>query len=104
MWRDQWVTRWNYHLLAQPGYIVLLTNYTGSTGYGEKLAQQIQGDPQAVGGGAAEIAVEPHHARGALRGTEGMVRCICLAPASCVFRRAFAGLDARGKGEGAVAA
>jgi dipeptidyl aminopeptidase/acylaminoacyl peptidase len=19
MWRDQWVTRWNYHLLAQPG-------------------------------------------------------------------------------------
>ena len=47
MWRDQWVTRWNYHLLAQPGYIVLLTNYTGSTGYGEKFAQQIQGDPLA---------------------------------------------------------
>ena len=23
MWRDQWVTRWNYHLLAQPGYVVL---------------------------------------------------------------------------------
>jgi dipeptidyl aminopeptidase/acylaminoacyl peptidase len=45
MWRDQWVTRWNYHLLARPGYIVLLTNYTGSTGYGEKFAQEIQGDP-----------------------------------------------------------
>jgi dipeptidyl aminopeptidase/acylaminoacyl peptidase len=45
MWRDQWVYRWNYHLLAQPGYIVLLTNYTGSTGFGEKFAQAIQGDP-----------------------------------------------------------
>jgi dipeptidyl aminopeptidase/acylaminoacyl peptidase len=32
-------------LLAQPGYVVLLTNYTGSTGYGEKFAQNIQGDP-----------------------------------------------------------
>jgi dipeptidyl aminopeptidase/acylaminoacyl peptidase len=47
MWRDQWVTRWNYHLLAAPGYVVLLTNYTGSTGYGEKFAQDIQGDPLA---------------------------------------------------------
>jgi dipeptidyl aminopeptidase/acylaminoacyl peptidase len=47
MWRDQWFIRWNYHLLAKPGYVVLLTNYTGSTGYGEKFAQQIQGDPLA---------------------------------------------------------
>ena len=47
MWRDQFVIRWNYHLLAQPGYIVLLTNYTGSTGFGEKFAQEIQGDPLA---------------------------------------------------------
>ena len=45
MWRDQFFVRWNYHLLAQPGYIVLLTDYTGSTGYGEKFAQEIQGDP-----------------------------------------------------------
>lgn len=45
MWRDQFFTRWNYHLLAQPGYVVLLTDYTGSTGYGEKFAQDIQGDP-----------------------------------------------------------
>lgn len=45
MWRDQWVYRWNYHLLAAPGYVVLLTDYTGSTGYGEKFAQDIQGDP-----------------------------------------------------------
>lgn len=45
MWRDQFVLRWNYHLLAAPGYVVLLTNYTGSTGFGEKFAQNIQLDP-----------------------------------------------------------
>jgi dipeptidyl aminopeptidase/acylaminoacyl peptidase len=45
MWRDQFFVRWNYHLLAQPGYVVLLTNYTGSTGFGEKFAQEIQLDP-----------------------------------------------------------
>jgi dipeptidyl aminopeptidase/acylaminoacyl peptidase len=44
-WRDQWVTRWNYHLLGAPGYVVLLTNYSGSSGYGEAFAQHIQGDP-----------------------------------------------------------
>jgi dipeptidyl aminopeptidase/acylaminoacyl peptidase len=45
MWRDEITLRWNYHLLAAPGYIVLLTNYTGSTGFGEKFAQDMQGDP-----------------------------------------------------------
>ena len=45
MWRDQFFVRWNYHLIGQPGYVVLLTDYTGSTGYGEKFAQDIQGDP-----------------------------------------------------------
>ncbi|HEX6397307.1 MAG TPA: prolyl oligopeptidase family serine peptidase, partial [Steroidobacteraceae bacterium] len=45
MWRDQFFIRWNYHLLAAPGYMLLLTNYSGSTGFGEKFAQSIQGDP-----------------------------------------------------------
>lgn len=45
MWRDNWGLRWNYHLMAAPGYVVLLTNYTGSTGFGEKFSQDIQGDP-----------------------------------------------------------
>ncbi len=45
MWRDQFVLRWNYHLLAQPGYVVLLTNYTGSTGFGESFSQGIVRDP-----------------------------------------------------------
>lgn len=46
-WLDQFVLRWNYHLLGAPGYVVLLTDYTGSTGYGERFAQEIQGDPLA---------------------------------------------------------
>ncbi|HSB14537.1 MAG TPA: prolyl oligopeptidase family serine peptidase, partial [Bryobacteraceae bacterium] len=45
MSKDQFILRWNYHLLAQPGYVVLTTNYSGSTGFGEKFAQEIQGDP-----------------------------------------------------------
>ncbi len=53
MYKDEFFIRWNYHLLAQPGYVVLMTNYSGSTGYGEAFAQGIQGDPLA--GPADEI-------------------------------------------------
>jgi dipeptidyl aminopeptidase/acylaminoacyl peptidase len=45
MWRDAISLRWNYHLLARPGYVVLLTNYTGSTGFGEKFSRDILFDP-----------------------------------------------------------
>jgi dipeptidyl aminopeptidase/acylaminoacyl peptidase len=45
MWRDQFFVRWNYHLLAAPGYVLLLTNYSGSTGFGEEFSRSIQGDP-----------------------------------------------------------
>jgi len=45
MYRDQFVLRWNYHLISNTRYVVLLTDYVGSTGYGEKFAQDIQGDP-----------------------------------------------------------
>lgn len=44
MWTDQITLRWNYHLLAKPGYVILLTNYSGSTGFGAEFAQAIQGD------------------------------------------------------------
>lgn len=44
-WKENWSYRWNYHLLAKPGYIVLLTDFTGSTGYGEKFSQDIKWDP-----------------------------------------------------------
>lgn len=45
MWTDSITRRWNYHLLAQPGYVVLLTDYRGSTGYGEAFTLDILGDP-----------------------------------------------------------
>lgn len=44
-WKENWSYRWNYHLLAKPGYVLVLTDYTGSTGYGEKFSQDIQYDP-----------------------------------------------------------
>jgi dipeptidyl aminopeptidase/acylaminoacyl peptidase len=53
MWRDQISLRWNYHLLADPGYVLLMTNYTGSTGFGEQFARDIRLDPFA--GPATEI-------------------------------------------------
>jgi dipeptidyl aminopeptidase/acylaminoacyl peptidase len=45
MWTDSISLRWNYHLLAAPGYVLLMTDYRGSTGYGDQFAQAIQGDP-----------------------------------------------------------
>lgn len=45
MWTDSITLRWNYHLLARPGYVMLLTNYTGSTGFGDDFANAIMGDP-----------------------------------------------------------
>jgi dipeptidyl aminopeptidase/acylaminoacyl peptidase len=44
-WTDSWHLRWNYHLLASKGYVLLLTNYRGSTGYGEAFGQAIHLDP-----------------------------------------------------------
>jgi dipeptidyl aminopeptidase/acylaminoacyl peptidase len=41
---DAFSTRWNSYLLASPGYVVLETNYTGSTGFGEKFADDIEKD------------------------------------------------------------
>jgi dipeptidyl aminopeptidase/acylaminoacyl peptidase len=37
--------RWSPHLLAAPGYVVLLTDYTGSVGYGAEFSQAIEGSP-----------------------------------------------------------
>jgi dipeptidyl aminopeptidase/acylaminoacyl peptidase len=53
MTKDQFFVRWNYHLLTSPGYVLLMTNYTGSTGFGEKFAADIQND--ILRGPAAEI-------------------------------------------------
>lgn len=45
MSRDYFFLRWNYHLLAGEDFVVIMTNYRGSTGFGEAFAQSIQGDP-----------------------------------------------------------
>jgi dipeptidyl aminopeptidase/acylaminoacyl peptidase len=45
MWRDQFFIRWNYHLLGGRDFVLLLSNYRGSTGFSEAYAQSIQGDP-----------------------------------------------------------
>ena len=41
---DAWSTRWNPAVFAAQGYIVVLPNPTGSTGYGRALVDAIQGD------------------------------------------------------------
>jgi len=54
--------RWSPHLLASPGYVVLLTDYTGSVGYGAQFSRNIEGDPLATPGEelieAADAAIE----------------------------------------------
>jgi dipeptidyl aminopeptidase/acylaminoacyl peptidase len=55
---DQLGLRWNYHLLAAPGYVVLATDYTGSTSFGEKFAQQIKLDPLKTPGDELNQAVD----------------------------------------------
>jgi dipeptidyl aminopeptidase/acylaminoacyl peptidase len=55
---DQIGLRWNYHLLAAPGYVILMTDYTGSTGFGEKFAQAIKLDPLKTPGDEINQAVD----------------------------------------------
>jgi dipeptidyl aminopeptidase/acylaminoacyl peptidase len=55
---DQIGLRWNYHLLAAPGYVILLTDYTGSTSFGEKFAQAIKLDPLKTPGDEINQAVD----------------------------------------------
>ena len=39
-----WSTRWNYRLMAQQGYIVVLPNRRGTTAFGQEWCEQISGD------------------------------------------------------------
>lgn len=51
--------RWSAHLLAAPGYVVMMTDYTGSVGYGEQFSRNIQNDPlQTPGEELLEAAAE----------------------------------------------
>jgi dipeptidyl aminopeptidase/acylaminoacyl peptidase len=43
-WGDDWSFRWNPELFAANGYIVVTINFHGSTGYGQKFVDAINGD------------------------------------------------------------
>lgn len=62
--RDSWGLRWNYHLLTAPGYVLITTNYTGSTGSTEKFGQAIRLDPLKTPGDeineAADVAIKKY--------------------------------------------
>ena len=43
-WDDAWSYRWNAQMFASHGYVVMMTNFHGSTGYGQKFVEEISGD------------------------------------------------------------
>jgi len=43
-WDDAWGYRWNAQMFAAHGYVVIMTNFHGSTGYGQTFVEQISGD------------------------------------------------------------
>jgi dipeptidyl aminopeptidase/acylaminoacyl peptidase len=43
-WGDDWSYRWNAELFAANGYVVIMINFRGSTGYGQEFVDAINGD------------------------------------------------------------
>ena len=43
-WGDDWSYRWNPELFAANGYVVIMINFHGSVGYGQKFIDAINGD------------------------------------------------------------
>lgn len=43
-WDDDWGYRWNPQIMAAPGYVVVMINPRGSTGYGQKFTDEIRDD------------------------------------------------------------
>ncbi len=43
-WMDEFHYRWNAELFASPGYVAVMVNPRGSTGYGQKFTDEISGD------------------------------------------------------------
>jgi dipeptidyl aminopeptidase/acylaminoacyl peptidase len=43
-WGDSWSYRWNAQLFAANGYVVIMINPRGSTGYGQRFIDDINGD------------------------------------------------------------
>ena len=44
MWSDAWGYRWNAEVFSAAGYVTLLINRRGSTGYGQKFTDEITND------------------------------------------------------------
>jgi dipeptidyl aminopeptidase/acylaminoacyl peptidase len=44
LWTDSWGYRWNEELFAAPGYVAVMINPRGSTGYGQKFTDEITDD------------------------------------------------------------
>jgi dipeptidyl aminopeptidase/acylaminoacyl peptidase len=43
-WGDDWSFRWNPNLFAANGYVVVMINPRGSTGYGQQFVDDVNGD------------------------------------------------------------
>jgi dipeptidyl aminopeptidase/acylaminoacyl peptidase len=43
-WHDGWTFRWNAQVFASAGYVVMLPNPRGSTGFGQQFVDEISGD------------------------------------------------------------
>lgn len=70
---DTFSTRWNNHLLTSQGYAMIETNYTGSTGFGEKFADDIERD--VLRGPAREILEAVEEARKLFPWIDGEKQC-----------------------------
>ena len=44
MWSDAWGYRWNAQVFSSPGYVTLMINRRGSTGFGQKFTDEINND------------------------------------------------------------
>jgi dipeptidyl aminopeptidase/acylaminoacyl peptidase len=44
MWEDVWGYRWNAQMFASPGYVVVMINRRGSTGFGQRFVDEINDD------------------------------------------------------------
>ncbi|MEJ7623003.1 MAG: S9 family peptidase [Pyrinomonadaceae bacterium] len=63
-WGDSWSYRWNPQVWADQGYVIFMPNPRGSTGYGQKLVDEVSADWGGrayvdIMNGVAEMAKKP---------------------------------------------
>ncbi len=64
-WNDSWGYRWNPQMFSNAGYVVFMPNPRGSTGYGQKIVNEISGDWGGkafidIKNGVAKVAKMPY--------------------------------------------